>query len=158
MSQNRQSLFQTFLLSWQPWKCHWYWCFEVIPHQLPDKEYLIYTVFKVRPFFILPVNFWAFWWIPGKQLQSDGSLNFVQCFSGPFCIMCLRSRCCVWLLAMSMAPTTYQQPTPAAPLYPLKPDEVPIIPPNYTNGPGNAAGYPAGPSYPPTTPAQPPGR
>jgi len=58
---------------------------------------------------------------------------------------------------MSMAPTTYQQPTPAAPMYPLKPDDVPTIPANYSDGPGNGAGYQTGPAYPPTAPPEPPG-
>ena len=69
----------------------------------------------------------------------------------------LESAVCVCLLAMSMGPTTYQQPAPAAPMYPLKPDEVPTMPANYADGTGNVAGYPPGPEYPPTAPPQAPG-
>jgi len=35
--------------------------FKQFPYQLTNKEYLI-TVFKIWPFFVLPVHFWAFWW------------------------------------------------------------------------------------------------
>jgi len=36
---------------------------------VPNKEYLI-TLFKICQFFVLTVNFWAFWW---KQRNSTAN-------------------------------------------------------------------------------------
>ena len=55
----------------------------------------------------------------------------------------------------SMPPESY--PQSATPMYPLKPQVVPVIPDSNAGGPyGGAAAYPPGPAYPPN-PAYSPG-
>jgi len=44
--------------------------FTQFPYQLPNKEYLI-TIFKICPFFVLPVNFCAFWRRP-RDSNANG--------------------------------------------------------------------------------------
>ena len=77
-------------MSRQPWNCCRYWCFlsSTHPCQLSDKGHLI-TVFKICPFFVLPVDFWAFWWKPRDSiLQTVAKWRCIELcaiFSGPLC-------------------------------------------------------------------------
>ena len=51
---------------------------------------------------------------------------------------------------IQMPTASYQQS--ATPLYPLKPQEVPVMPDNYADGHGSSAGYPPTAGYPPSAP------
>jgi len=44
--------------------------FKYFSYQLPNKGYLI-TIFKIYQLFVLPVNFWAFWWKPRDSTAND---------------------------------------------------------------------------------------
>ena len=63
----------------------------------------------------------------------------------------------VFLLVMNppIQSMPYQQST--TPAYPLKPQEVPMMPTSYTDGHGSSAGYPPATGYPPVALANNPG-